>query len=69
MLNLMLLFETVTVYDVMLHYFTFLCVQAKALNEKNQRDLQAQREQEERHVSICNIDPNMHSKDWLIFVS
>lgn len=27
------------------------CGQAKALAEKNQRDLQAQREQEERHVS------------------
>lgn len=26
--------------------------QAKALAEKNQRDIQAQREQEERHVSI-----------------
>lgn len=28
--------------------------QAKALAEKNQRDLQAQREQAERHVSWCS---------------
>lgn len=53
------------VYDYLLFIFMMLAlqffiveferVQAKALAEKNQRDLQAQRDQAERHVSTCNL--------------
>lgn len=53
------------VYDYLLFIFMmlalqffiveFVCVQAKALAEKNQWDLQTQREQAERHVSTCNL--------------
>lgn len=53
MLLLKHLFKSVNEKRVTLHYLTFM-IQVKALNEKNQRDLQQQMEQEERHVSIWN---------------
>ena len=37
-------------------YISNLSIQAKALAEKNQRGIQTQQEQEERHLSICGAE-------------
>jgi hypothetical protein len=38
-------------FELQCHLLTSPCMQAKALAEKNERDMQVQREQAERHVS------------------
>jgi hypothetical protein len=43
-------------------------LQAKALAEKNERDLQVQWEQEERHVSLYDFSHTVRTQcDWAIF--